>query len=292
MKQHSKKQKKRGRISAVIGILVLLIGLSLLLYPTIADYVNSLNYKNSIDSYQQQVSQLDDSARQELLAEAYAYNAELKARTDHFQTLTAQQRGQYNSLLDPFSTGMMGYIEIEKVNIYLPIYHGTRESVLQAGVGHIEGSSLPVGGVGVHTMLSAHTGLPSAKLFTNIDQLVVGDTFTLHVLGETLTYQVESAVTVLPDKVGTLRIEPDKDICTLMTCTPYGVNTHRLLVRGVRVETPQPDASSANNITDEKIPLPPVLLAVIVVLILAAMILLLRRGKRGKGKNHETSKKD
>ena len=176
-------RKPHTVLSVLLATLVLLIGLALLLYPTVADYVNSLNFRKEIRDYQQNLRQLDDSERQAMLEAAHAWNDALPDAGSRIGGLDAERRQRYAALLDPFGTGMMGYIEIEKAGIYLPVYHGTAESVLQTGVGHIEGSSLPVGGVGTHTILSGHTGLPSSKLFSNIDQLEVGDLFLLHILG-------------------------------------------------------------------------------------------------------------
>ncbi len=288
MKQVKKSQQKNhSLISAVIVTLVLLIGLSLLLYPTVADYINSLDYKKDIENYQQEVQRLGDTARQEMLAAAHEYNAALLERSARIGELNAQQRAEYEALLDPSGDGMMGYIEIKSAGIYLPVYHGVDESVLQAGVGHIEGSSLPVGGVGTHAILSGHTGLPSSKLFSNIDRLKKGDTFELHILGEILTYRVESAVVMLPEQAEKQQIDPQRDICTLMTCTPYGVNSHRLLVTGARIETPPerlPD--TAEQVETIPAPIPPVLWVVIIGLpvLLAVIIAVVVRKKRRNGK--------
>ncbi len=231
------KPKSRRRVLPILlALVVLVLGLSLLLYPTVADYVNSLGYKRVIRQYEEEVQALDDTERNAMLAEAYAWNAALYAESPKLRALRDEQREEYNRILNPFGNGVIGYIEIESIHIYLPIYHGTGENVLHSGIGHLEGSSLPVGGAGTHALLSGHSGLPSSKLFTNIDRLEAGDTFVLHILGEELTYRVESKVKVLPEEAEKLLIEEDKDICTLMTCTPYGVNTHRLLVRGIRVD--------------------------------------------------------
>ena len=199
MKQVKKpQQKSHSLISAILVTLVLLTGLSLLLYPTAADYINALNYRKDMDDYRQEVQKLDDTARQEMRRDASEYNAALLERSARIGELSDAQREVYESLLDPVGTGMMGYVEIKKAGIYLPVYHGTDESTLQAGIGHIAGSSLPVGGLGTHAILSGHTGLPSSRLFTNIDQLEKGDTFELHILGDILTYQVQSAPTYNP----------------------------------------------------------------------------------------------
>ena len=288
MKQIGKPSKKNhSLVSTILVTFVLLIGLSLLLYPTVADYINSLDYKKDIEDYRQEVRQLDDSARREMLAAAEDFNRRLLANATRIGELDAAQRGEYEKLLDLSGSGMMGYVEIEKVQIYLPIYHGTSESVLQAGVGHIEGSSLPVGGKGTHVILSGHTGLPSSKLFSNIDQLEIGDTFELHVWGETLTYQVESTAVLLPEEAEKQEIDPERDLCTLMTCTPYGVNSHRLLITGARIQTPDTEYSG-NDAKEKEIPapVPPVLwivgVGLALILITAAVFAVHKRHKEAK----------
>ena len=228
----------KKRILTIIVILMILSGLSLLLYPTVSDYLNSLAYRQEISDYTASVEKLDDESYKDLLAAARAYNERLAARGGQMADLSEELREEYNGLLKTGSTDVMAYVSIPKVNIYLPIYHGTGDGVLQNGVGHLEGSSLPVGGPGTHCVLSAHTGLPSSKLFTSIDRLEKGDTFTVRVLREVLTYEVDQILVVLPYETDALRIEPGEDYCTLLTCTPYGINTHRLLVRGHRVPTP------------------------------------------------------
>lgn len=287
MKQESKTKKNHNLVSAILVTLVLLIGLSLLLYPTVADYINSLDYKKDIEDYQQEVLKLDDTARQEMLTAAHEYNTKLLEHSTRIGELNAEQRAAYESLLDPSGTGMMGYVEIKKVGIYLPVYHGTDESVLQAGIGHIEGSSLPVGGVGTHAILSGHTGLPSSKLFSNIDQLKKGDTFELHILGEVLTYQVESTVVVLPEEAEKQEIDPQRDLCTLMTCTPYGINSHRLLVTGARIETPPEQLPDGTEQPIETIPapMPPILWVVIIglpVLLILVIVIIVRKKRRNR----------
>lgn len=284
MEQETKTRTKRKShtvVSAVIVTLVILIGLSLLLYPTVSNYVHSLDYKKDIDAYQQNVQKLDDTTVQNMLKDARAWNGELVQNSRRFGTLNAEQAKRYTSLLDPSGTGMMGYVEIEKLNIYLPVYHGTDEAVLQSGIGHLAGSSLPVGGKGTHTFLSGHSGLPSSKLFSNIDQLETGDTFTLHVLGEELTYRVESVTVVLPEEAEKQEVDPEADLCTLMTCTPYGINTHRLLVRGVRTQTPQTGLANSRKAADTvSLKLPMTLWAAVIVLALAAVLSILLAVKR------------
>ena len=233
-RQLAGKGRKNGLFSLIL-ILTLLTGLSLLLYPTISDWWNSFHQSRAIASYVETVEELDDDAYAQLWEDAQAYNEALSQDNSRFQT-SEEESVRYNELLNLSGTGIMGYVEIPSIDVTLPIYHGTDEAVLQVAVGHIEGSSLPVGGPGTHTVLSGHRGLPSATLFTDLDQLDMGDVFHLHVLGETLTYQVDQIRIVEPDDVSLLALEEGEDLCTLVTCTPYGVNSHRLLVRGYRVE--------------------------------------------------------
>lgn len=233
-RQLAGKGRKNGLFSLIL-ILTLLTGLSLLLYPTISDWWNSFHQSRAIASYVETVEELDDDAYAQLWEDAQAYNEALSQDNSRFQP-SEEESVRYNELLNLSGTGIMGYVEIPSIDVALPIYHGTDEAVLQVAAGHIEGSSLPVGGPGTHTVLSGHRGLPSATLFTDLDQLDMGDVFLLHVLGETLTYQVDQIRIVEPDDVSLLALEEGEDLCTLVTCTPYGVNSHRLLVRGYRVE--------------------------------------------------------
>lgn len=228
-------------LTTTLLVLAVLTGLGLLLYPTVSDYVNSLGYRKTIANYNQTVESMDTETYDRILSAAQEYNARLASRTLSPLSLSPEDRAIYEQMLDITGTGVMGYIVIPSVSISLPIYHGTGEAVLQSGVGHLEGSSLPIGGENTHTILSGHRGLPSSKLFTNIDKLSEGDTFTIRVLNEVLTYEVDQIETVEPYMLNYLEIEEGMDYCTLVTCTPYGVNTHRLLVRGHRVETKEED---------------------------------------------------
>ena len=214
---------------------IVLIGLGLLAYPTFADWWNSLHQARAIQSYAAAVANLDREEYDRIIAEAEKYNQEL-SRTGSVWNMQEAQIREYNYQLAIDDSGIMGYIDIPKINIKLPLYHGTDERILNIAIGHIAGTSLPVGGEGTHCVLSGHRGLPSARLFTDIDQLGEGDTFVLRTLDETLTYQVDQIRIVLPYELDDLQILPGRDLCTLVTCTPYGVNTHRLLVRGHRVE--------------------------------------------------------
>ncbi len=222
----------KKHLTTIVLVIMLVAGLSLLLYPTISDYWNSFHQTRAIASYEDKVNNIDESQRQEMLKKAREYNKRLMTMPDRWK----QPEKEYNNILDVSGTGIMGYIEIPEIQVQLPIYHGTDQTVLQIAIGHVEGSSLPVGGIGTHAVLSGHRGLSSAKLFTDIDQMTEGDIFRLSVLGETLTYQVDQIHIVLPDEINDLEIDRDMDYCTLVTCTPYGVNTHRLLVRGHRIE--------------------------------------------------------
>lgn len=226
---------KKGTFSNIILILMLLLGLSLLLYPTFADYWNSLHQTRAIATYAEEVAVLDDDKYIELWQDAIAYNQSLTEKENQYY-VDDETMVLYESLLNVIGNGIMGSIEIPSIGCNLPIYHGVDESVLQVAIGHLEWTSLPVGGESTHCVLSGHRGLPSARLFTDLDQLQMGDTFMLHILDETLTYEVDQILIVLPYETDALLIEEGKDLCTLVTCTPYGVNSHRLLVRGHRVE--------------------------------------------------------
>ena len=220
--------------SSIILVLVFFLGLSLLLYPSISDYWNSFHQTRAIASYAESVAEIEDDQYEEMLEAARQYNEKL-AKNGQNWVMTDEELEEYNQILNVGGTGIMGYIEIPDINVSLPIYHGTDEEVLQIAIGHIAGSSLPIGGKGTHTVISGHRGLPSAKLFTNLDQLKEGDLFIIRVLDETMTYEVDQIRIVEPQDLSELAIEEDQDLCTLITCTPYGVNSHRLLVRGHRV---------------------------------------------------------
>ena len=223
-------------------VLVFLTGLALLLYPLVNDFWNSLHQSRAIANYTQAVAEIDNDHYRQLWSDAQTYNVAL-VENDRRYTPTSEETALYESLLDITETGIMGYIEITSIQVSLPIYHGVDEAVLQTAIGHIEGTSLPVGGESTHCVISGHRGLPSAKLFTDLDQLEEGDTFLLRVLDETLTYEVDQIHIVEPYEIDRLEIEEGEDLCTLVTCTPYGVNSHRLLVRGHRVASSTPALS-------------------------------------------------
>ena len=262
---------KKEKLSNIILIVVFLVGLSLLLYPTVSDYWNSMHQSKAIAGYAEAVANLDDDRYEQLWADAQRYNETL-IESGGPRELTDEEREEYEAQLNVSGNGIIGYIEIAKINCSLPIYHGTDEGVLQIAIGHIEGSSLPVGGESTHCVLSGHRGLPSAKLFTDLDQLVEGDTFVLRVLDETLTYEVDQILIVLPNELEALQIEEGKDYCTLVTCTPYGVNSHRLLVRGHRVENAV-DANAA-RVTADAMQIEPLLIAPLVAVPMLLLLLI------------------
>lgn len=219
---------------SIVILIMFIVGLSVLLYPAISEYINSKHASRVISEYNEKLSDSSESELNELFAEAENYNKRIRDNPSAF--FEPSLIGGYEDVLDITGTGIMGYIDIDKINVELPIYHGIRKEVLQIGAGHLTGTSLPVGGESTHCVLSGHRGLPSARLFTDLDELEIGDTFTINVLDRRFTYEVDQIKTVLPEEYDDLRIVDGKDYCTLLTCTPYGINTHRLLVRGVRIE--------------------------------------------------------
>lgn len=225
----------RKHISTIILCITFITGLSLLLYPTVSNYWNAQHQTQAVVDYTERIEKMDDSEKLAEIDRAVSYNSVLVDNGRRFSP-NKEEKEIYNSILSVDDNGMMGYITIPELRLKLAIYHGVDESVLQVGIGHIEGSSLPVGGEGTHCVLSGHRGLPSAKLFTDIDKLVIGDVFMLHVYDEMLTYEVDQILIVEPEDYSALAIEEGEDYCTLITCTPYGINTHRLLIRGHRVE--------------------------------------------------------
>ena len=258
--------KRHG--TTVILVIVFFVGLSLLLYPTFSDWWNSMHQSRAVASYVEQVANIDTDQYEHLWNRAWEYNASLAQRSNKY-ILTEEQKAEYDQILDVGGIGIMGYIEIPVIGVTLPIYHGTDEAVLQVAIGHLEWTSLPVGGESSHCVVSGHRGLPSAKLFTDLDRLVVGDIFMFRVLDEILTYEVDQILIVEPHQVDPLHIEEGKDLCTLVTCTPYGINSHRLLVRGHRIENLE-EAKSV-RVTSDAIQIEPVIVAPIV----AAPILLI-----------------
>ena len=271
-------KKKKDGITTALLVIVLLAGLSLLLYPVVSDYWNSFHQTQVITNYADQMTEIDPDRYKHLLEAAQRYNETLIDRANPY-LISEEQQIQYEELLDLTGVGMMGYIEIPSIQCSLPIYHGTSDAVLSIAVGHLEWTSLPVGGQSSHCVLPGHRGLPSAKLFSDLNKVVVGDLFLLRVLDEILTYEVDQIKIVEPHVTENLLIEEDQDYCTLVTCTPYGINTHRLLVRGHRVEN-VPTAKKI-RITADAIQIKPILVAPVVAMpVLLVLLIMLMMPKK------------
>ncbi len=272
--------KNKSRLTTILLVVIFLTGLTILMYPAMSDYVNSLHSSKAMNSYAEVVDSADHTQIEEMLQDAEKFNEKILSRTDIFQ-LNDEEKQLYEEQLRVDRSGVMGYVEIPAIEVALPIYHGTSDSVLRTAVGHLEWSSLPVGGESTHCVLSGHRGLPSAKLFTNLDKLVEGDVFMIRVLDQILTYEVDQILIIEPTDTQALMIEKGKDYCTLMTCTPYGVNTHRLLVRGHRIETAE--HAEVLRITAELIQIEPLLIASVLavpMLLLALIITLIKYRKK------------
>lgn len=291
MNKKTKAKKKGGNASTIILVAIFFVGLSVLLYPTISDFWNEKRQSQAIINYDDLIVDLTPEDYTAIFEKADNYNKKIRNMSTPFLS-HKNIADEYYSTLDVNGNGMMGYITIDKIKVQLPIYHGTSDQVLNSAVGHVEGSSLPVGGKSTHSVLSAHRGLPSAKLFTNLDKLVVGDIFTIRILDRTITYQVDQILIVLPQKIDDLYIEEGEDYCTLVTCTPYGINTHRMLVRGTRIENIEPDR--VINVITEAYQIDPLIVTPAVaapMLGILLVILLVRSGKGGKAKSKKKSKK-
>lgn len=271
----------KKHLPTIILIAVFVIGLSLLLYPTVSNYVNSLHQSRAISSYEEGVAALTTEDFSAYRQNAIEYNARLFSSSDRFLE-TEDRKTEYSNLLNPLGNSIMGYIAIKAIGVKLPIYHGTDDAILQVGVGHVEGSSLPVGGASSHCILSGHSGLPSTKLFTNLNKLKQGDIFKLTILDQVLIYQVDKITVVEPTDTKDLKIVDGRDYCTLVTCTPYGINSHRLLVRGVRIES---DQSELSEITADAVEIDPmVMVPVLSVPMLAALFVWLLFNANAKKK--------
>lgn len=262
-------KKKKKNSSAIFLLCFIFVGLSIMLYPAVSNYWNSRTQSQAIVDYESSLKNTPQADYTAFFEKAEEYNrelAQLPAPLEYRDSLP-----DYDSLLDPSGTGMMGYVTIEKISIELPIYHGTSEAVLNNAVGHIEGSSLPIGGESTHSIISAHRGLPSSTLFTNLDHMEIGDIFVISILDKTYTYQVDQIKTVIPSDTQHLAVKEGKDYCTLLTCTPYGINSHRLLVRGRRIESIQEKKihiTSDGYLIDTLIVTPAVALPILLVLII------------------------
>jgi sortase A len=261
--------KKRG--TTIILLIVLIVGLSLLLYPTFADWWNSMHQSRAVASYVEKVANLDEEQYAELLGAAQDYNQSLLGRSNDY-ILSEEQKQIYDQILDVGGLGIMGYIEVPSIGVTLPVYHGTDESVLRVAIGHLEWTSLPVGGESSHCVVSGHRGLPSARLFTDLDKLVVGDIFVFRVLDEVLTYEVDQILIVEPHETQALQIVEGEDLCSLITCTPYGINSHRLVVRGHRVENQE--EAVAIRVTADASQIEPIIIAPILALPMMLILLI------------------
>ena len=281
----------RKKFGNLILVLIMLIGVGLLVYPTFSDWWNSFHQTRAIAGYTAAVANMDREEFDRMWAEAEAFNTYLSQKSGRFN-LSEQELETYNSILDVTGTGIMGYIDIPSIKISLPVYHGTDEAILQIAIGHIIGTSFPIGGEGSHCAVSGHRGLPSAKLFTDIDKLQAGDKFLLQVLDRTLTYEVDQIRIVLPQELQDLEIDPYSDYCTLITCTPYGVNPHRLLVRGHRVDN---DNTDATRVTADAMRFEPVIVAPLVaapILFILLIYVLISTSRWNKRRTAKRSKAD
>ena len=264
-----------------------LIGLGLILYPAFADWWNSMHQSRAVASYVDAVANLDQGQYDEIIEAAEAYNSRL-AESGVKWTLSEEEIAEYESLLDITGSGIMGYIEIPMIDVMLPIYHGIDDNVLQTAIGHLPGTSLPVGGESSHCVVSGHRGLPSARLFTDIDRLIAGDTWTISVLGRVYTYEVDQIRVVEPTDLTNLQIQQGKDYCTLVTCTPYGINTHRLLVRGHRIENEQGDMSViADGVQIEPIYVAPFLAIPMLIILFILLMIMTSKSMRKKREQRE-----
>ena len=277
--------KIKKRIFDGIRIITLLFFVGVLLYPTVSDYLSRIHSSQVIQSYEKSIVGLDQETRNKMLQDAQAYNSSLIGKEELYDPFASIEKVDkyYMSLLNPNGDGVMGYIQIPRIDVKLPIYHTTSEKVLQKGVGHLQGTSLPVGGKSTHVALSGHRGLPSSSLFTDLDLLEIGDIFYIEVLGNTSAYQIDQIKTVLPTETQDLEIVEGEDYVTLITCTPYSVNTHRLLVRGTRVDYQKAIEEQANEV-DNGIHVPfeiQILFIGFTVIMLMFLLLKVRR------KNHE-----
>ncbi len=264
---------KKDNISNFILILIFFVGLSLMLYPSFSDYWNSFTQTKAIATYTQEIAKIDNVSYDHIWQAAKEFNSILNQRSNPY-ILSEEQEETYQTALNVSGSGVMGYVEIPVLGVSLPVYHGTEDEVLQVAIGHLEWTSLPTGGEGTHCVLSGHRGLPSAKLFTDIDRLVVGDIFQLYVLDEILTYEVDQILIVEPDETEALLVEEGKDLCTLVTCTPYGINSHRLLVRGHRVDN-LPEEKQIRVMADAMLVEPALVAPVVAAPILLILLIIL-----------------
>ncbi len=273
-------EKKRDWVSIIL-VLVVLVGIGLIVYPTISNYIAEKKQSEAISLYSVTVSSMDEELCEQMLVEAQEYNSYLALKSNQWE-ISDSDSEWYNSLLDVSDNGVMGIIEIPSINVSIPIYHGTSDSVLQVGVGHLEGTSLPIGGTGTHAVLSGHRGLVSAKLFSDLDELELGDRFYITVLGETLVYEVDQILIVDPNDTSAIGIDPDEDYVTLLTCTPYGINTHRLLVRGHRIDEEATYSAVGEATIVSRVLVAPFVALLILLIILVVVFIYTRKNQKNK----------
>ncbi|WP_028518504.1 class C sortase [Ruminococcus flavefaciens] len=261
----------------------LFIGLFLLLYPTVSEYINALHQSKAIQAYNEITASMSSEDKDKMLEAAREYNSRVASAENPI--IEPEKIQGYYDTLDITGTGIMGYLTIEKIKVELPVYHSVDDNVLQVAAGHLPGTSLPVGGKGTHAVMSGHRGLPSARLFTDLDKMELGDIFYITVMSDVITYQVDQIKTVKPYDIEDLKIDPEKDYCTLFTCTPYGINSHRLLVRGVRVETKE---EYKVYVANDVFIISPFIVAPIIAtpILLVLLILLMIKGSRKNKKNN------
>ena len=270
---------KKNLLSGVM-VIGLLVGIGLLVYPSVANYWNQFHQSRAIMNYSEAVAKMSPEEYKRILESARKYNEQLAARGLHF-VMDEADKAAYEKELNVDDTGIMGYVSIPKFHVRCPIYHGVEDSVLQVAIGHLEATSLPVGGKNTHTQISGHRGLPSARLFTDLDKVKEGDTWTITVLNETYTYECDQIRIVEPEDLSELQIVEGEDLCTLITCTPYGINTHRLLVRGHRVPNAQGSADIiADGIQIEPVYIAPILAIPAIIILLIVLLLSTRRAKK------------
>ncbi|MBR2743620.1 MAG: class C sortase [Clostridia bacterium] len=279
----------KRRAAAIVIVVILVAGLAFLLYPTVSDIFHKREFQSRISEYTKAVAVSDDAKLEELWESAQEYNRNLKA--NRFYELTPSERAEYDSQLILDGSNVLGTLSIPSIKVSLPLYHGSDDEVLSNGIGHIEGTSLPVGGTGSHSVISGHRGLPSARLLTDLDKVEVGDIFILEVLGHTLTYETDLISVVLPDDVSLLEIDPKADFCTIVTCTPYGVNSHRLLVRGHRTDNAAADDDV--RITPDALQIDRAMAAAAgaVPLIIVLVILIVSKSRTANKRKHDENDK-
>ena len=279
-KQKKKKKKKKVSITNILLVLIMLTGIGILAYPSVSDWWNSMHATQAIAGYVEAVETMSKEEKEAIFAKAKEYNDSLPNGVNF--NISEEKYAEYASILDVTGTGIMGYIQIQSIGVNLPVYHGVDEGILQIAVGHIPGSSFPIGGERTHAVMSGHRGLPSAKLFSDLDKLKEGDVFTVTVLNETFTYMIDQIRIVLPEETDELAIVDDKEYATLVTCTPYGVNSHRMLMRGHRIANIDGKATPADAV---KIPTYIVIPAVgipLLFVVLLGMLIYYRKKKPGK----------